>query len=166
MEDPTAYLKQLKDILQPQLVDTPDFDKLPSPTATPPVIKTSGTTTTPDGATTSSSTPATPNPLPVASTVLDQGAAFKQSISTAAVNIPTAPVKTVKKTTVSPITMFVKDAEEAPVAPRIKYIEVPKKCPPPPKCPTPPKCPPQVQCPDMRPYIRKDSIPCWSCKLG
>jgi len=27
------------------------------------------------------------------------------------------------------------------------------------------KCPPAVQCPDMRDYIRKDSIPCWACKL-
>jgi hypothetical protein len=26
-------------------------------------------------------------------------------------------------------------------------------------------CPPAVQCPDMRQYIRKDSIPCWACKL-
>jgi len=26
-------------------------------------------------------------------------------------------------------------------------------------------CPPAVQCPDMRDYIRKDSIPCWACKL-
>ena len=28
------------------------------------------------------------------------------------------------------------------------------------------KCPPVKQCPDMRDYIRKDSIPCWSCKLN
>ena len=27
------------------------------------------------------------------------------------------------------------------------------------------QCPPAVQCPDMRDYIRKDSIPCWACKL-
>jgi FtsZ-interacting cell division protein ZipA len=26
--------------------------------------------------------------------------------------------------------------------------------------------PPVKQCPDMRDYIRKDSIPCWSCKLN
>jgi len=26
-------------------------------------------------------------------------------------------------------------------------------------------CPPAVQCPNMRDYIRKDSIPCWACKL-
>jgi hypothetical protein len=26
-------------------------------------------------------------------------------------------------------------------------------------------CPSPIQCPDMRQYIRKDSIPCWACKL-
>ncbi len=52
-----------------------------------------------------------------------------------------------------------------------EYIRVPAKCPPPPPCPRVPKCPkvpacpPQVQCPDMSQYIRKDSIPCWGCKL-
>lgn len=29
----------------------------------------------------------------------------------------------------------------------------------------PQECPPAVQCPNMRDYIRKDSIPCWACKL-
>jgi hypothetical protein len=29
----------------------------------------------------------------------------------------------------------------------------------------PQTCPPAVQCPNMRDYIRKDSIPCWACKL-
>jgi len=29
----------------------------------------------------------------------------------------------------------------------------------------PQDCPPAVQCPNMRDYIRKDSIPCWACKL-
>lgn len=29
----------------------------------------------------------------------------------------------------------------------------------------PSQCPPQIKCPDMRHYIRKDSIPCWACKL-
>jgi hypothetical protein len=41
---------------------------------------------------------------------------------------------------------------------------IPKRssCPPKkPKCPKP-KCPPM---PDMSEYIRKDSIPCWACKL-
>jgi hypothetical protein len=36
-------------------------------------------------------------------------------------------------------------------APIIKYIKE--------------KCPPAPKCPDMRDYIRKDSIPCWGCKL-
>lgn len=35
-----------------------------------------------------------------------------------------------------------------------------------PTCPTCPTCPPVKQCPDMSAYIKKDSIPCWACKLG
>jgi hypothetical protein len=42
---------------------------------------------------------------------------------------------------------------------REKIVKVPRRCPP------QRKCPPQQQCPDMRDYIRKDSIPCWGCKL-
>ncbi len=48
-----------------------------------------------------------------------------------------------------------------PVCPPPKPVCPPPKptCPPkPPKC----KCPPM---PDMSDYIRKDSIPCWACKL-
>jgi hypothetical protein len=37
-----------------------------------------------------------------------------------------------------------------------RIVEVPRACPPPKECPV---------CPDMRNYIRKDSIPCWACKL-
>lgn len=33
-----------------------------------------------------------------------------------------------------------------------------------PKCAPKPSCPPP-SCPDMTDYIRKDSIPCWGCKL-
>jgi hypothetical protein len=46
------------------------------------------------------------------------------------------------------------------------------QCPPKPRCPPKPQCPPQrikyvpnPNCPDLRDYIRKDSIPCWGCKL-
>lgn len=39
---------------------------------------------------------------------------------------------------------------------RERIVEVPRACPPPKVCPV---------CPDMRNYIRKDSIPCWACKL-
>lgn len=45
----------------------------------------------------------------------------------------------------------------APVIIQREIVQVPTKCPPPPSCPA---------CPDMRDYIRKDSIPCWACKLG
>jgi hypothetical protein len=45
----------------------------------------------------------------------------------------------------------------APVIIQREIVHVPTKCPPPPSCPA---------CPDMRDYIRKDSIPCWACKLG
>jgi len=38
-------------------------------------------------------------------------------------------------------------------------------CPHPKRCPPRRKCPPPIQCPDMSQFIRKDSIPCWGCKL-
>jgi hypothetical protein len=48
--------------------------------------------------------------------------------------------------------------QTVPVRERIVEVPVPRTCPSPPatQCPT---------CPDMRDYIRKDSIPCWACKL-
>jgi len=39
------------------------------------------------------------------------------------------------------------------------------KCKPQKECPRQKKCPPQQRCPDLTDYIRKDSIPCWNCKL-
>lgn len=39
---------------------------------------------------------------------------------------------------------------------RIVEVPVPRACPRQEACPT---------CPDMQQYIRKDSIPCWACKL-
>ena len=39
------------------------------------------------------------------------------------------------------------------------------QCPKCPVCKPAPKCPPQKMCPDLTDYIRKDSIPCWNCKL-
>jgi hypothetical protein len=45
---------------------------------------------------------------------------------------------------------------------REKIVEVPRQCP---ECAECKRCPKQRQCPDMRDYIRKDSIPCWGCKL-
>ncbi len=40
---------------------------------------------------------------------------------------------------------------ERPAKPAVKYVKVQAPCP---------------KCPDMRDYIRKDSIPCWNCKLN
>jgi hypothetical protein len=40
---------------------------------------------------------------------------------------------------------------ERPSKPVVKYVKVHTPCP---------------KCPDMRDYIRKDSIPCWNCKLN
>ncbi len=57
---------------------------------------------------------------------------------------------------------FKKTIPKAP-EPRVIIKEVPAKCPPAPKCPPQRICP---TCPDMSGYIRKDSIPCWNCKLG
>lgn len=54
----------------------------------------------------------------------------------------------------------------APVCPPPKPVCPSPACPPPkPACPPKPpkcKCPPM---PDMSDYIRKDSIPCWACKI-
>lgn len=188
-EDPTLYLKQLKEILQPQVAGTPNLGSLSS---------------LPDGAATTSSTPASTNPPPTDSTLLAQGKAFKSTVPKPPVvpSVATPPAskkaatKEDKKAKDAPAISLQEQCEklhksqpapnvpthhephideklapynrknrihEPPVQPKpqIQYVPVPveKKCP-------RHKCPPPAQCPDMSQYIRKDSIPCWSCKLG
>jgi hypothetical protein len=146
-EDTTLYLKQLQEILKPQVVGTPNLGSL---------------TKLHEGAATTSSTPATPNTPATNSTVLAQGAAFQKTIPT--IDLSGAPVKSILDTTESAKPKSKLDSMNY-TQPQIQYIKVPveKKCPPQRKCPS---IPPPKQCPDMSQYIRKDSIPCWSCKLG
>lgn len=154
-EDATLYLKQLQELLKPQVIGTPNLDSL---------------TKLHDGAETTSSTPATPNTPSTTSTVLAQGAAFQKTIPTkdlsgAVVNKETqVPAKSILDTTEVTKPKAKYDTINY-TQPQIQYIKVPveKKCPPQRKCPS---IPPPTQCPDMSQYIRKDSIPCWSCKLG
>ena len=47
-------------------------------------------------------------------------------------------------------------ADKEIIKERIVEVPVPRTCPRQEACPT---------CPDMQQYIRKDSIPCWACKL-
>lgn len=159
-DDPTAYLKQLKTMFQPSTIGTPDFQfsvTSPTPSIVPDVQR-QGTTPVPDGTPTTSSTPSVPNPPSQVSTdSTNQGAAFQQTLPLPpAVSLSSIPATTdivpLDNNNVPP---------NPPLEPQVitKYVEVPRKCPPPPRCPPPP------QCPDMRDYIRKDSIPCWACKL-
>ncbi len=121
------------------LIGTPLAPQTPSPPAS-----SSGIQAQPQEHATAKSQPGNPAEAPKASEALQQGKAA---------------LETMKK----PV-----PEREPEVLVKKEYIQVPAKCPPPPKCPkcpSSPKCPPQVQCPDMTQYIRKDSIPCWGCKL-
>jgi hypothetical protein len=140
-EDTKLYLKQLQEILKPQVAGTPNLDSLSK---------------LHEGAETTSSTPATPNTPTTNSTVLAQGAAFQKTIPTK--DLSGAPVKSILDTTESTKPKSKVDTINY-TQPQIQYVKVPvqRKCPP---------IPPPKQCPDMSQYIRKDSIPCWSCKLG
>ena len=161
-EDPTKYIKQLQSLLQPQTIGTPDFAFSPTSVTAPPT-QSAGTVKTPEPVATSSSVPALPNPTPdKTSPAIEQGANFQQTKpNPSAVTVhDKAPVLS----TVSPLSMALsKDTHaahpplHAPIQePIIKYVTA---------IPPTPKCPPAPKCPDMRDYIRKDSIPCWGCKL-
>lgn len=172
--DPSEYIKQLKNIFEPAAIGTPDFST--SPTYTLPNLSTS----VPEPVLIPRSTPSTPNPTVETKTpAMEQGSSFLQ----------TKPLPDIQKTA-TPVSKSVNPLVDlkpkpAPATEKviIKYVEVPGKCPPqkqatcpppppPRKCPPPPpprKCPPpppQKKCPNMRDYIRKDSIPCWACKLS
>lgn len=191
--DPAAYIQQLKTIFQPATTGTPDFqfaiptsssvaiptnpvtpittsgsNDIPTTTPTPPPApetQRNGATPVPDGATTQSSTPSVPNPIPQTTTdSIKQGAAFQQTLPLPPiVKAEPAPAKTDVVPSLSQGEDDDEQEQESEPEPRrrkktrtiIKYVEVPAKCPPQPK----------LKCPDMRDYIRKDSIPCWACKL-
>ena len=123
------------------ILATPMADKSPAP---------SGIYPQPQEHATVKSQPGVPDEKPKASDALAQGQALK---------------------TMQPKVQAPENEPKVIVKKEYVKVPVPRKCPPPPKCPPPRKCPPQrvcpphVQCPDMSQYIRKDSIPCWGCKL-
>ena len=95
------------------------------------------------GAETTSSTPSPSNQPERISDVLSQGVAFQGTVPTLPRKVETVPANSADGLNSSCI---------PPVIPKtitkIKYVKEPNTC------------------PDMSQYIRKDSIPCWSCKLG
>lgn len=125
-------------------IHTPDLDKEPPAHYTPVEGTSVGATEQPKEADTTKSQPSKP---------LEEGAVTDMSGSL-------AQGKTFQTTI--PKSSGAAYTEKQPVVKeRIieKIVKVPRRCPP------QRKCPPQQQCPDMRDYIRKDSIPCWGCKL-
>jgi hypothetical protein len=87
------------------------------------------------------SKPAPSNQRPRPSQVLAQGAAYKKTIPAPILKVKTAPAN-------SAVGLVSSSIPPICPPPKIKYVKVPNTC------------------PDMSKYIRKDSIPCWSCKLG
>jgi hypothetical protein len=87
------------------------------------------------------SKPASSNQRPLPSQVLVQGVAFKETIPEPILKVKTAPAN-------SAVGLVSSSIPPICPPPKIKYVKVPNTC------------------PDMSQYIRKDSIPCWSCKLG
>ena len=147
-QDVSRTLADMKRILD-QGLRTPDLSTLSSlnpPTAELPKLETSGMKASPEAYSTTKSAPGSIYEAPKKSDGLKQGASFQATI--------------LKPTPVPPV--------EPTVIVKKEYVQVPQRCPtqkcPTPKCPTP-KCPNAV-CPDMRDFIRKDSIPCWACKLS
>ena len=143
----SELLKSLESLVTPNL-ESPEV-VLASPTAAAKVPMAEGAKPQPSPASSKKSQPSEPKELEDSQESLKQGEAFKKTV-------PKAP-------------------EEHKKCPPPRVIEklVPRKCPPPRviekivprKCPPQRMCPPQQQCPDMSGYIRKDSIPCWGCKL-
>jgi len=89
------------------------------------------------------------------STGLDQGKVFQKSL-------PTTPVLEILVKNETSSNNRENSYEAYKHARRCARTKI---CPHPKKCPPQRQCPPPEQCPDMSKYIRKDSIPCWGCKL-
>jgi hypothetical protein len=143
-----ATPQQMSDLLKSlEMLTTPNLESpevvLPSPTATLTKPLTSGAKPQPLPASTKKSQPSGSTQINDSQQSLKQGEAFKKTVP--------------------------KSPEESKKCPPPRVIEklVPRKCPPPRVIEklVPRMCPPQQQCPDMSGYIRKDSIPCWGCKL-
>lgn len=143
----SELLKSLETLVTPNL-ESPEV-VLPSPTVVAKVPEAEGAKAQPLPASTEKSQPSESTLTDDSQESLKQGEAFKKTV-------PKAP----------------EESEKCP-PPRVIEKLVPRRCPPPRvieklvprKCPPQRMCPPQQQCPDMSGYIRKDSIPCWGCKL-
>jgi hypothetical protein len=72
------------------------------------------------------------------------------------VNEPASPSKVLEQGKAFQQTMQKPVETQQIIRERIVEVPVPRTCPRQEECPT---------CPDMQQYIRKDSIPCWACKL-
>jgi hypothetical protein len=113
-------------------------------------------TASPDGAETIRSRPSPTNQPSQKSQVLAQGAAFNETVpkltskQTSKQTSEKDPKRIPEVETPANSAVGLVSSSIPHICPprKIKYIEVPKAC------------------PDMSQYIRKDSIPCWSCKLG
>ena len=142
-QDIARTLADMKGLLD-QGLRTPDLSSLLQmnpPTAELPKPETSGIKASPEAHSRIKSVPGSVYEAPKKSDGLKQGASFQASIPKRTPATPVAPTVVIQK----------------------EYVQVPQRCPPQ-KCP-PHKCPNTV-CPDMRDFIRKDSIPCWACKLS
>ncbi len=116
---------------------------------------------------TQSSEPASANAVDSEKSASDeQGAAARKSLSPEPSKIlpfPSVVAKSAKNgCPVKPVCPTPPDECPVPLPPRRCR---PKSCKPSPYTPVKPKCPKCPPMPDMSQYIRKDSIPCWACKL-
>lgn len=131
------------------LFDTPTV----SPTAPPQTVGSSGAKQQPQEYDTSRSRPANPRDAPEASMALEHGRSFNDTR-------PITPEFSARLQMQAPLlarsaSTNVPSAAAAACAAPQQPIQ---------QCnPAPPETNPN--CPDMRDYIRKDSIPCWGCKL-
>jgi len=174
--DTKEYLKKLKEIVKPQVTGTPELSS-------------------PDGAETTRSRPSPTNPPNIPSSVLEQGKAYKKKNDKTKPKRKLSR-KDVKKQSPKPSKKPISKSKPAPSNPRhrpsqvlVQGVAFNKTIPAPTRkvktapansaigltsSSIPPICPPPKikyvkvpnTCPDMSQYIRKDSIPCWSCKLG
>lgn len=118
-------------------VNTPDLE-LPSPTELEQAAASQGLREQPKEYNSAKSAPSCATIQPASNSSLQQGSVFQAAKPARDIVIVERPVK--------PIVNCVKVNK-----PVVNCVKVNKPCP---------------KCPDMRDYIRKDSIPCWNCKLN
>jgi hypothetical protein len=139
--DIDTLMRNIQDVMRVQTY-TPDLGHVPTMTMVAAPTPTESIGNVPSEASTTTSQPAT-SINDASNKSLEQGVSFQKTLPKCAQE----PVEPVPKS----------QSVDCPRAncPRVKCprVDCPKQ-----KCPAP-------VCPDMREYIRKDSIPCWGCKL-